>query len=51
MSKYTTLTFYKFEFQLKLTDGANFCQTAETYLYNWYISTFNWNSARNLKKR
>ena len=24
------------QFQPKLTDDANFCQTAETYLYTWY---------------
>ena len=29
----TTLTVDIFQFQPKLTGGANFCQTAETYLY------------------
>ena len=32
---YTTVTFYIFQFQLKLAGDANFCQMAETYLYTW----------------
>ena len=36
MPNLTTVTFYICQFQLKLTGGANFFQTAETYLYTWY---------------
>ena len=36
MSNLTTVTFYTCQFQSKLTGGANFRQTLETYLYTWY---------------
>ena len=36
MSNLTTMAFYICQFQPKRTGDANFCQTAETYLYTWY---------------
>ena len=38
MSNHTAVVFYICQFQPKLTGDANFCQTAETYLYTWHFS-------------
>ena len=39
MSNLTIATFHICQFQPKLTGDANFCQTAKTYLYTWYLDS------------